>query len=127
MIKCAKVIGGKPVHHAHANPFFDMKEYEVEFTDGTIEQYAANMIADEMYAQVDNEGNMFQLLDEIMDHKKDNTAIDIANGTVTWASGNVKPKIIAGEISPTEMSVSIQVESGSESGIGTSSVWDSDS
>jgi hypothetical protein len=46
-----------------------------------------------MYAQVDNEGNMFQWLDEIRDHKRDNTAIDIANGTVTSASGNVKPKI----------------------------------
>jgi hypothetical protein len=37
VIKCAKVIGGKPVGHAHANPFFDTKEYEVEFTNGTIE------------------------------------------------------------------------------------------
>jgi hypothetical protein len=52
-----------------------------------------NVIAKNMYAQVDNEGNMFQLLDEIMDHKKDDTAIDIANGTVTTPSGNVKPKI----------------------------------
>jgi hypothetical protein len=23
--------------HAHANPFFNSREYEVEFTDGTIE------------------------------------------------------------------------------------------
>jgi hypothetical protein len=46
-----------------------------------------------MYAQVIDEGNMFQLLDEIMDHKKDDTAIDIASGTVTTSSGNVKPKI----------------------------------
>jgi hypothetical protein len=52
-----------------------------------------NVIAKNMYAQVDNEGNMFQLLDKIMDHKKDDTAIDIANGTVTSSSGNVKPKI----------------------------------
>jgi hypothetical protein len=28
-----------------------------------------------------------------MDHKKDDTAIDIANGTVTSSSENVKPKI----------------------------------
>jgi hypothetical protein len=28
------------------------------------------VIAKNMYAQVDNEGNMFQLLDQIMDHKK---------------------------------------------------------
>jgi hypothetical protein len=73
VIKCAKGIGGEPVGRAHANPFFDMREYEVEFTDGTIEQYAANVIAENMYAQVDDEGNMFQLLDEIMDHKKDDT------------------------------------------------------
>jgi hypothetical protein len=46
-----------------------------------------------MYAHVDNEGNLFQWLDEIRDHKRDNMAIDIANGTVTSASGNVKPKI----------------------------------
>jgi hypothetical protein len=42
-----------------------------------------------MYAQVDNEGNIFQLLDEIMDHKKDDTAIDITNGTVTTSSGKM--------------------------------------
>jgi hypothetical protein len=93
VIKCAKGIGGEPVGHAHANPFFDTREYEVEFTDGTVERYAMNVIAENMYAQVDNEGNMFQLLDEIMDHKKDDTAIDTANGTVTSANGNVKPKI----------------------------------
>jgi hypothetical protein len=28
-----------------------------------------------------------------MDHKKDDVATDIANGTVTSSSGNVKPKI----------------------------------
>jgi hypothetical protein len=46
-----------------------------------------------MYAQVDDEGNMFQFLLEIMDHKKDGTAIDISNGMVTSANGNTKPKI----------------------------------
>jgi hypothetical protein len=93
VIKRAKGISGEAVGRAHANPFFDTREYEVEFTDGTIEQYAVNVIAENMYAQVDDEGNMFQLLDEIMDHKKDDTVIDIANGTVTTSSGNMKPKI----------------------------------
>jgi hypothetical protein len=94
MSDCSKGIGGEPVSHAHANPFFDTRKYEVEITDRTIERYAMNVISDNMYAQVDNKGNMFQLLDEIMDHKKDDTVIDIANGTVTSASGNVKPKIM---------------------------------
>jgi hypothetical protein len=66
VIKCAKGIGGEPVGHACANPFFDTREYEVEFTNGNIEQYAMNVIANNMYAQVDDKGNMFQLLDEIM-------------------------------------------------------------
>jgi hypothetical protein len=51
-----------------------------------------NVGAKNMYAQVNDEGNMFELLDEIMDHKKDDTAIDIANSTVTMSSENVKPK-----------------------------------
>ncbi len=55
--------------NAHANPFFDMREYEVEFTNRTIEWYAVNVIDNNMYAQLDDKGNMFQLLDEIMDHK----------------------------------------------------------
>jgi hypothetical protein len=37
VIKHAKDIGSEPVGCAHANPFFDTREYEVEFTDGTIE------------------------------------------------------------------------------------------
>jgi hypothetical protein len=40
VIKHAKGIGGEPVGHAHTNPFFDTREYEVEFTNGTIERYA---------------------------------------------------------------------------------------
>jgi hypothetical protein len=59
-----------------------------------MEKYAANGSAENMYAQVDDEGNMFQLLLEIMDHKKDGMAIDISNGMVTSANGNTKPKIM---------------------------------
>jgi hypothetical protein len=92
VIKRAKSIGGEPVGRDHANPFFDTRQYKVKFTNGTVERYAVNVIAKNMYAQVNDEGNMFQLFDEIMDHKKDDMAIEIANGTVTTSSGNVKPK-----------------------------------
>ena len=93
VVKRLKGIGGEPVSRAHTNPFFDTREYEVKFTDGTTEKYTANVIANNMYAQVDDEGNMFQLLSEIVDHKKDGTVIDILDGTTTSANGNVKPKI----------------------------------
>jgi hypothetical protein len=54
-----------------------MRVYDVEFTDRTIEKYTMNVIANNMYAQVDDEGNMFQLLSEIMGHRKDGTAINL--------------------------------------------------
>ncbi len=92
VVKRSKGIGGEPIGRAHSNPYFDTREYDVEFTDGTTERYTANIIANNMYAQVD-EGNMFQLLQEIMDHKKDGKAIDVLNGTITLRNGNVTPKI----------------------------------
>jgi len=92
-VKRARGIDGEPIGCAHTNPYFDTREYEVQFTDGTVEKYTANVIADNMYAQIDDEGNTFQLLHEIMDHKKDGTAIDIADGMITSANGNVKPKV----------------------------------
>ena len=45
-----------------------------------------------MYAQVDDEGNEFILLDEITDHRSDASAIPITNGTIRSANGSEKPK-----------------------------------
>jgi hypothetical protein len=54
VVKHLRGIGGEPTGHAHSNPFFDTREYDVKFMDGTTEKYAANVIADNMYAQVDD-------------------------------------------------------------------------
>jgi hypothetical protein len=93
VVKHARGIGREPIGHAHSNLFFDTREYEVEFTDGTTERYAANVIASNMYAQVDDEANTCQLLSEIVDHTKDRTVIDVSDGMITSRNGNVKPKI----------------------------------
>ena len=73
---------------------FDMREYDVEFTDGTHEWYQANVTAKNMYAQVDDEGNEYLLLSEIADHKSDGSAIQIADGMARSANGQEKPKVI---------------------------------
>jgi hypothetical protein len=76
-----KVIGrkrdanGNPVGHANSNPILDTRVYEVEFPDGSVHDYAANILAEALYAQVDVDGNRFLLLKEIIDHKKDATAL----------------------------------------------------
>jgi hypothetical protein len=92
VIKRSRGLDGEPIGRAHNNPLFDTREYEVEFTDGTHEKYQANVIAENMYAQVDDEGNEFLLLDEITDHRSDGSAIQIADGTIRSANGSEKPK-----------------------------------
>jgi hypothetical protein len=92
VVKRAKGTSGEPIGRAHSNPLFDTREFVVEFTDGSTENYFANVIAECMYAQVDSEGNQYQLLSEITDHRADNSAIQITDGFVTSRNGNRVPK-----------------------------------
>jgi hypothetical protein len=41
---------------ANANPMLDTRTYEIEFPDGRSDEYTANVIAENMYAQCDAEG-----------------------------------------------------------------------
>ena len=47
--------------------------YDVEFPDGVIKEYAANIIPENMYSQVDPDGLSHAILDCIIDFKKDDT------------------------------------------------------
>eukprot|EP00957_Ditylum_brightwellii_P007641 577508-Ditylum_brightwellii.AAC.1 len=46
-----------------------------------------------MFAQVDEEGHQFWFLSEITDHRKDASAIPMANGMIRSANGQMKSKI----------------------------------
>jgi len=61
---------GQEIDTYNENPMMNTMIYEVEFQDGTIKEYATNVIADNIYAQVDHEGFMYTLLDAIIDFKK---------------------------------------------------------
>jgi hypothetical protein len=71
----AKVVGrkhdrdGNPMGIGHSNPLMDTHIYEVQFPDGHTEEFAANTIAENIYSQIDAEGNQYLLLSEITDHK----------------------------------------------------------
>jgi len=76
----AKVLGrkrdesGQPIGHYHPNPILDTTIHEVQFPDGTIQEYSTNVIAEALYTQVDHEGNRWLLLDEIISHEKSQDA-----------------------------------------------------
>jgi hypothetical protein len=62
-----------------ANPILDTRTYNVEFPDGRSEEYTANVIAENMYAQCDEEGNHFLRLQDIVGHKTDGHAVERAD------------------------------------------------
>ena len=65
----------------------DTREYVVELPDGTMAEYAANVIAENMYSQCDSEGQEYLLLREIVDHRKDAMAYTLDQGWVQTRSG----------------------------------------
>jgi hypothetical protein len=76
----AKVLGrkrddsGNPIGRYHPNPILDTTVHEVQFPDGSIQEYAANILAEALYAQVDDDGNRWLLLKAIVAHEKDASA-----------------------------------------------------
>ena len=74
-MKNGKVVGrtraddGRVYGTYDEDPYRNTVSYDVEFLDGEIKNYSASLIADNMYAQVDKEGYVYNLLDSILDHK----------------------------------------------------------
>ena len=64
---------------AHNNPILDTRTYEVEFADGSVAEYSANTIAENMYAQCDMDGNQHILMDSIVDYRKSGDAVSMAD------------------------------------------------
>eukprot|EP00957_Ditylum_brightwellii_P160764 12239187-Ditylum_brightwellii.AAC.1 len=57
VIKRSQGLDGQSIGRAHPNPLFDTCAYDVEFIDSSVERYQANVIAENMFAQFDEEGH----------------------------------------------------------------------
>ena len=55
----------------HDNPFLNTITYDVEFPDGQVKEYGANIIAENMLSQVDSDRYSLLLMDSIIDHQSD--------------------------------------------------------
>ena len=67
--KRLKDANGLPIGLANENPILDTRMYEVEYLDGERASLAANNIAENLFAQIDDEGNHQVLMDEIIGHR----------------------------------------------------------
>ena len=81
-------IEGTPIGVPNDNPLLDSRRYEVEFSDGTLETISANVIAENLLAQVDDEGHRQLLLSEIIDHRQNDDSIPLDGSFYTTASGS---------------------------------------
>ena len=76
-------LDGSNIGKHHPDMSLNTTMYEVQFDNGHTESYAANIIAKNIYEQLDDEGNKFKLIKEIIEHKRDNMAIPKEAGTFT--------------------------------------------
>ena len=53
------------------NPYLNSIIYDVEFPDGQVKEYAANIIAENMLTQVASDGLSTTLMEAIVDHQRD--------------------------------------------------------
>jgi len=90
-----KVIGRKRdaednlIGTAHSNPIFDTRLYQVQFPEGQVEEYSANIIAQNLYSQLDSEGHRFVLLEDIIDYDKNEDAVPYENRFIISNNGNI--------------------------------------
>ena len=86
-MKRARGNNGEFIGRLHNNPLMDSREYWIEFPDGDKEKYAANVIAENLYSQVDSEGRQHAVMKEIVDHRSNATAISKDDGFVISLGG----------------------------------------
>jgi hypothetical protein len=70
-----KDCNGNPAGFSNKNPILDSHVLEVEFDDRIVRAFAANVIAKHIYSQVENKESCYLILDKIIDHQKDSSAI----------------------------------------------------
>ena len=76
----------------NANPLLDTRLYEVEFPDGGVGEYTANVIAESIYSNVDEEGNPYALVDGIIGHRCNDEAVKPEGGYINV--NNSKKRVI---------------------------------
>ena len=80
---------GRTIGTYDDNPILNTVVYEVEFPDGYIKEYSANVIAENMLNQVDAEGFSTTMMEGIIDYKKDEaSAVSKTDAFIVTRRGN---------------------------------------
>ena len=78
---------GRLILTASDNPILDTRMYEVEYVYGYKTSLNANTIAENLFAQVDIEGNRHVQFDEIVDHRTNGKEVKQQDAFTTNTKG----------------------------------------
>ena len=70
----------------------DKSVYEFKYPDGTMEKLTAKIIDENILSQVDTEGQQYQVLTEVTDHKRYEIAISKEYGFIKYSNENLHQK-----------------------------------
>jgi hypothetical protein len=76
----------------NTNPILDTRMYQVRFPDGVEAEYAANTIAENMWAQYDLDRNQHVLLESIVDYTIDGHTVKKPDQMVVVVNGRLSMK-----------------------------------
>ena len=83
---------GKPVGQVSSNSITDTRLYEIEYKDGQREILAANLLAENLLAQVDEHGHKYQMMESIMGHRKSGNTLKEDEAWYTTHNGTRRRK-----------------------------------
>ena len=81
---------GRVIGNANDNPLLNTLMYDVEFPDGNIKKYAANIIAENVLVNCDSEGFYSSQMSCIVDHKCDGSAVPMEQKYIKSKNGQMK-------------------------------------
>ena len=90
--KRLKDANGLPIGLANENPILDTRMDEVEYLDGERASPAGNNIAENLFAQIDYEGNRQVLMDEIIGHRSNEHAVKQQDAFIMTSTGTKRRK-----------------------------------
>ena len=81
-----------PIGLANENPILDTRMYEAQYLDGEKELLAANSIAENLFAQIDDDGNRQVLMDDIIGHRSNEHAVKQQDAFIVTNTGTKRRK-----------------------------------
>ena len=92
VIKRLRDEDGNPIGVAHDNPLVDTRLYEIEYEDGYRVPVAANVIAENLFNQVNDDGYGLMVLDGIVGHRTDGNEVTGDDAFIVSSNGTRRRK-----------------------------------